>query len=59
VWKVSTGPVRRHLELLRAAGWSMARVAREAQVCEATVWRVLRADKCWNLVASSILGLEP
>ena len=52
-WKVSTAPVRRHLEELRAAGWSMARIAREAKVCEATVWRVRRADKCWNLVADA------
>lgn len=59
VFKVGTVPVWRHVVRLRAAGWSVPRIARAAGVCEASVWRLNRAAKCWNLVADSILALEP
>ena len=59
VWKVDTGPVWAHVGQLRQAGWSVPRIARAAGVCEATVWRLGRAGKCWNLVGDAILRLQP
>ena len=59
VWKVDTGPAWRHVIRLREACWPVHRIASEAGVCEATVWRLGRAGKCWNLVADAVLRLEP
>ena len=59
VWKVNTGPVWRHVARLRAAGWSVPRIARAAGVAEATVWRLRRCERCWNVVSDSILVLDP
>jgi hypothetical protein len=59
VFKVSTTRAWRHVGELRGAGWSVASIARAAGVCEATVWRLGRAERCWNLVAAAVLALEP
>jgi hypothetical protein len=59
VWKVSTGPARKHVARLRAAGWSMQRIADRAGVAPCTLWRLGRARRCWNLVSDAILRLQP
>lgn len=59
VFKVSTARVWSHVGRLREAGWSVAGIARAAGVCEASVWRLGRAAKCWNLVADAVLALQP
>jgi len=57
IWMVDTGPVRAHIVLLRADGWSVAQIAGKAAVSEMTVRRVMSARRCWSSVAAAICAL--
>lgn len=58
---VAAAPVRQHLAVLEAAGWSRRRVAGAAQVAPATLTRIGRPDTRWcsRIVAGAVLGVEP
>jgi hypothetical protein len=58
-WLVPSAPGARHVEQLRAAGMTVAQIARAAGCCELTVLRLAGADRCWSTVAHAVLGLEP
>jgi hypothetical protein len=58
-WKVPTDRARRRIAELRAAGWSMERIARSAGIASPTVWRILRERRCYNTTSDAVCALEP
>jgi hypothetical protein len=53
--------VRRHVEALRAVGWTSRRIAEAAGVSPATVSRIRKPGTRWcsRIVAGAVLALEP
>jgi hypothetical protein len=63
-WKVPSARVLDHLDVLLAAGWTLQRVAREADVPYPTLQSIRQGSRrgtsqCWNTVADRVLELEP
>ena len=56
---VPARPVRRHVEELRAAGWTSAGIARAAGVAPATITRIRKpgTGSCSRIVARALLAV--
>lgn len=53
--------VRRHVEMLRDAGWSSSAIASAAMVAPSTITRIRKPDTVWcsRIVAGALLAVSP
>jgi hypothetical protein len=63
-WKVPSRRVIERLDALMAAGWTLRKIARAADVPYPTLESIRQGSrrgtsKCWNTVADRVFELEP